>query len=263
MGNVLAPPPTAAAPALEADDFLRHMAEMQAHYAGAGATGSGPHAEYRLPAAVLTLAQGAAPHAATAGLPGVAPAPGTVGIVAHPRPLVAEAHMVQVMHALAAPTVGVTVRVATSPVLLATQHVLLDFVGQRRAALAQGLTAVPQGAAADQAARTRHFVEQMDALEARELTAAAARLDAMFRGMIEAGRAHPALRPQILVVTSHAGSFMALMQRDARAALAAARSGIGAAAHAVAAAAAGAAHAAEHWAAGAVSSVGGFFKGLF
>ena len=103
----------------------------------------------------------------------------------------------------------------------------------------------------------------MDALEAREVADAAARLDAMFRGLLAAGHSHPGLRPQILVLSSHSGSFLALVQHEARAALSAASRGVGAATHAVGEAVAGVAHAVEHWASGAAASVGHFFKSLF
>jgi hypothetical protein len=214
---------------LTVGDFMLHMSAMQAHYSpgGEGATKSGTL--YRLPALVTTLAVSA-------------------------RPIRLES---QVLHGQPQrpPPAPLPVPVAITQVLQATQRDTLAFVQSHQQAVTKAIQASVQA--------TAQFVQQMQALEQKEIADHAARIDALFRGLIAAGKANPSHQAMILVTTNHTGLFLAGLLHSANGVAQGVAKTVSAAAHAAANVVHDATKTIGDWASGAAQSVGSFFKSLF
>jgi hypothetical protein len=213
---------------LKAGDFLLHMSAMQAHYSlgGAGVVNSGTI--YRLPALVTSLA------------------------AARPTPLEPQSQHGQNQ---APPPAPPPVPVAITQVLQATQRDTLAFVQSHQQAITKAIQASAQA--------TAQFVQQMQALEQKEIADHAARIDALFRGLIAAGKANPSHQAMILVTTNHTGLFLAGLLHSANGVAQGVAKTVSSAAHAAASVVHDATKTVSDWASGAAQSVGSFFKSLF
>ena len=219
-------------PALTAEAFLAHMAAMQTHYSPGGAGMLTPGAKYPLPTPIMELAKSTPLRA----------------------PALTAIHAASVRAAPPPPPAPLQ---AISRVLQQVQQDTLAFVQNHHDSVTKALPK-PGTATA-----TAAFVQQMQALEQKEIADHAARIDAMFRGLIAAGQAHAGHQAQILQATNHTGSFLVTLLHGAHEVLHGITASVAAAGHAVGNAVHAAADAVGHWAAGAAKSVGSFFKSLF
>ncbi len=151
----------------------------------------------------------------------------------------------------AVPAAGPPPPAAIIEVLQRTERDAQAFVQSHQAAITAALSRV--------SAATDAFTRQMDALEQKEIADHAARIDALFRGLIAAGHAHPEHQARILAASNQTGSFLSSLLRGAHAVLHSVTAAVGAAAGA----AHNAAQTVSHWAAGASKTVGDFFKSVF
>ena len=216
----------AAPPPLAENEFLHLMSGMQIYYTQAAPIRGAVPASFILPAHVAALALHRSLVTVTA----------TRNTPVEPR-------------VIAQPTVA---RVAR-PVVSTTQRDTLDFIETHRRTVTAALGQVhgPDSTAA--------FVRAMQALERREQVEQAARIAAMYRGLVAVGQAHPGARPGILVISNHTGGFLQGLIGGCHDVL-----------HGVVAEVEQAGHAVEHaagavaqWAGHAAQSVGRFFSSLF